>query len=260
MSGAYAGERPIGRAVAHYHRLLSELLPALVEDAEAGEAQIVWLDEVQRHVIRDDAPNEYARAAYLLKDLGRHEHAFQELERVQREVQRLAAEQGDNADLLVTPEVRTGIKHVRLQKVDTFVSTTMTGAAARGGVAQVRNRLARDLSAEHAAGMSGSAELLAEAERALEALKDVENVRARWPYTRYHAVLHPLDESLESERVYVTKPGLIAVGPGVSLSWADAPRRRRSDRVTLAPLAEFQGRLYYDLEEWEAARDAAREG
>src|SRR5690606_32074507 len=129
MSDAYAGERPIGRAVAHYHRLLSELLPALVEDAEAGEAQIVWLDEVQRHVIRDDAPNEYARAAYLLKDLGRHEHAFQELERVQREVQRLAAEQGDNADLLVTPEVRTGIKHVRLQKVDTFVSTTMTGAA-----------------------------------------------------------------------------------------------------------------------------------
>ena len=58
--------------------------------------------------------------------------------------------------------------------------------------------------------------------------------------------------------MYLTKPGLIAVGPGITLSRADAPRRRRRDRVTLVPLAEYQGRLYFDLEEWEAARDAAR--
>ena len=260
MTTAYSGERPLERALAHYHRLLGELLTALVEDGDAGEAEIVWLDDLQRHVIRGEGQNEYARAVYLLKDLGRHEEAFTALAGVQREVERLCAELGEGGDPLVTPDLRVGLRHVRLQKVDTFVGTTMTGAAARGGLAQARNRLARDLAAEKAAGMSGRLELLAEAERALEALRDVENVRVRWPYTRYHAVLHPLDEELPSERVYVTKPGLVAVGPGVTLSWADAPRRRRSDRVTLAPLAEYQGRLYFDLLEWEAAREAARSG
>src|SRR5690606_25767343 len=241
-------------------RLLGVILTHLVEDGESGEAQIHWLDEQREHRIHQGAPNEYARAIYLLKDLGRHEKALEELRAVQRETERLHAQLGEKGSPLVTPDVRVGRQHVRLQQVDTYVASTSTGAAGRGSLAQARDRLVRDLELERQAGLSGAEKALAEAERALEALRGVESVRLRWPATRYHALLHPLDESQESERVYVTKPGLIAVGPGISLSWADAPRRRRRDRVTLAPLAEFQGRLYYDLEEWEAARDAAREG
>lgn len=250
--------RPLERALAHYHRLLGLVVTQLVEDGESGEAQVTWLDEQERHIIRDDAPNEYARAIYLLKDLGRHAKALAELEQVQREIEDHLARAGERSSALVTPEVRVHLRHVRLQKVDTFVSTTNTGAAARGTLSQARDRLLKDLELERSAGMTGATQALAEAERALAALAGAENVRVRWPYSRYHAVLHPLDEEAESERVYITKPGLIAVGPGITLSRADAPRKRRSDRVTIKPLAEYQGRLYYDLEEWEAARDAPR--
>jgi len=260
MSVPASASRPLERALAHFHRLLGELLTHLVEDGHNGEAEIVWLDERKEHRIREDEPNEYARAVYLLKDLGRYERVIQEMAQVESEVQELYAQLGVDKSPLVTPDVRLGLAHVRVQKVDTFVSSTMTGASARGSLAQTRNALAKDLAFERGAGLSGAAEALAEAESALAALKDVENVRVRWPMTRYHAVLHPLDPDAPGERVYVTKAGLIAVGPGVTLSRADAPRRRRRDRVTIAPLAEYQGRLYFDLKEWEAAREKAREG
>lgn len=258
MTVPNAAGRPLERALAHYHRLLAELLTHLVEDGESGEAQVTWLDDRKEHLIHEDKANEYARAVYLLKDLGRHERVIQEMAVVEAEIAGLYEKLGEEKSPLVTPDVRLGLSHVRVQKVETFVSTSMTGAAARGGLTQTRNNLAKDLAFEQRAGVTGAAELLAELERALGALAEVENVRVRWPMTRYHAVLHPLDADAPSERVYVTKPGLIAVGPGITLSRADAPRRRRRDRVTIAPLAEYQGRLYFDLEEWEAARAAAR--
>lgn len=258
MSSSAASSRPLERALAHYHRLLGELLKHLVEDGQAGEAEVVWLDERKEHLIRENEPNDYARAVYLLKDLGRHERVIGEMAQVEAEIAAQYAQLGEEKSPLVTPDVRLGLSHVRVQKVDTFVSSSMTGASARGGLTQARNQLGKDVVFERSAGLTGAEEALVEVERALAALRDVENVRVRWPMTRYHAVLHPLDPDAPGERVYVTKPGLIAVGPGVTVSRADAPRRRRRDRVTIAPLAEYQGRLYFDLEEWEAARNEAR--
>lgn len=251
--------RPVEQAMAHYHRLLGELLTALVEDAEVGEARVVWLDGEERHVIRKVGQNEYARAVYLLEDLGRYREALYGLARVQDEVERLSALTGGRGEALVTPVVRTGVRHVRLNRDLQHVGQTLTGAAARGWLAQARDRLLRDLEAERAYGLNPATEALAEVERALEALRDVEAVRVRWRYPRWRANLYPLDIDGDTERVYVTKPGLIAAGPGIGLTRPTGPRKPRSDRVTLPPLAEVQGRQYYDLQEFIAARDEARE-
>ena len=250
-SGPYEGDNPVERAFAHYHRLLAELLTTLVETED-----VTWLEDGP-HQIHEDGKNEYAKAIYRLKDLTPYQPDLAEITRVREEATKLGA----NPRALIEPVARVGINHVRIQAHRSFVGRWASGATIRGQIATQRNKLAELLAKirSYTGGKLDERESeltqeLVDSEAALEALRDVDEVRMRWPQHRHYALLY--DRDGENERVYVPKPGVIAAGEILTVTFTDEHRRPRSDRVTLEPLARWNGREIFDADTWRKATSA----
>jgi len=111
--------RPLPRLYAHYHRLLIDLLEALVDDA-----RVVWLTGEEGHIRRPDGqPNTYRKALYVLEDLSPYRERLEALEAVQAEGHRTM---GAKRPGLLLPGTQTGVRHVVVSRSEAWSSHALT--------------------------------------------------------------------------------------------------------------------------------------
>ena len=107
--------RPLPRLYAHYHRLLIDLLEALVE-----EARVVWLADDEGHVRRPDGePNTYRKALYVVEDLSPYREHLAALEAVQQEGHKTM---GGKRPGLLLPGSQTEVHHVVVSRSESWAS------------------------------------------------------------------------------------------------------------------------------------------
>ena len=116
----------LGRIYAHFHRVLGPLLVEL-----AASAETVWLGEPREHVLTGEGEdNRYARAIYLVSDLGPYRERLGELEHVQAAGLELLG--GDERPKgLLPPRYVEKVRHVRISQHPNFVTKVLSPKGAK---------------------------------------------------------------------------------------------------------------------------------
>ena len=257
--------RPLPRLYAHYHRLLIDLLEALVE-----EARVVWLAEEEGHVRRPDGePNTYRKALYVLEDLSPYQERLEALAAVQQEGHQTM---GGKRPGLLLPGTQTGVRHVVVSRSESWASHALPKEVV---VAKLEAFLARTKGNLRAFERYASsydprrekveAEIKAY-EEGLERLKAWDEAvlreRARSDKTTARVLVPDPETGGEQTRLlYVKDVGLILAGPGLTArpNAIETPtkRKRRTDRMKgrLEPLVRFGMFEVFSERAWGAAKE-----
>ena len=256
--------RPLPRLYAHYHRLLIELLEALVEGA-----RVVWLTGEEGHVRRPDGePNTYRKALYVLEDLGPYRERLAALEAVQKEGHETM---GSKRPGLLLPGTQTDVRHVVLSRSESWASHALAKDTVVGKLeaflAKTRGNLRafeRYASSHDPRREKVEAEIK-ELEAGLERLRawdeTVLRERARSDKHTARVLLPNPVTGEETQLLYVRDVGLIVAGPGLTTrpNAVETPtlRKRRKDRMKgkLEPLACFGAFEVFSEGAWGAAKE-----
>jgi hypothetical protein len=254
------------RAYARFHRVLGELVTALVE-----EGQPVWLTERKEHLLfldTDQAPmrNVYAKALYLVPSLEPYEVRFAEVTQAQRDALDLI-KQTEVPPGLLMPTVRQNVVQAKLSRHVNFISQTRTP---EGIVNDMEARLEqkklilkrnfepyRNLGSDpRLAALEGEIADLSTALATVKANK-AQRFRKRMRQERLKAMVYQHTQGgMSTENVYVREVGLVLVGNNVAVVWPAGLRKERSDKVKLEPLVKYDNVLVYDEALWDAAKEA----
>ena len=256
--------RPLPRLYAHYHRLLIDLLEALV-----NEARVVWLTGEEGHIRRPDGePNTYRKALYVLEDLGPYQERLTALEAVQAEGYRTM---GVKRPGLLLPGTQTGVRYVVVSRSEAWASHALTKEVVLGKLEAFLAKTKGNLRAfeTYASTVDPRREKvekeIKELEAGLERLKawDEAVLRERARSDKHTArVLLPNPVTGEETRLlYVRDVGLIVAGSGLTTrpNAIETPtlRKRRKDRMKgkLEPLVRFGMFEVFSERAWGAAKE-----
>lgn len=252
----------LDRQIAHFHRLLGELLQDL-----AAREDTRWLEadpDKQGHAIREDGElNRYGRALYLLKSLEPYRDRLAELSRLQTETVRMFGLQGVPRALLL-PHVFERTIHVRLhhqeyfssrcrprsfvlERIDKALATTRRSYRAfaqQGGTDDPRTRAIGEEIRYHEGvreWVRGSAE------------PDY-RVRVKQQRVRLY-VYRQGDKPLQCDTLF---HGVLLAGPNVTVTDKRELRQGRSDKVTIEPLWHYGVTYVYPEGRWQEAKEDTR--
>ena len=257
--------RPLLRLYAHYHRLLIDLLEALVD-----EARVVWLTGEEGHVRRPDGePNTYHKALYVLEDLSPYQEHLGELAAVQKEGHKTM---GGKRPGLLLPGTQTEVRHVVVSRSESWASHALAKDTVVGKLEAFLAKTKGNLRAfelyasSHDPKREKVEEEIKELEAGLERLKawdeDVLRERARSDKHTARVLLpDPVTGEEMTQLLYVRDVGLIVAGPGLTtrLNAVETPtrRKRRKDRMKgkLEPLVRFGMFEVFSEQAWQAAKE-----
>ena len=256
--------RPLPRLYAHYHRLLIDLLEALVD-----EARVVWLTGEEGHVRRPDGePNSYRKALYVLEDVSPYQARLAALAAVQQEGHQTM---GGKRPGLLLPGTQTDVRHVVVSCSESWASHALTKEVVVGKLEAFLARTKGNLRAFELYASTVDPrrekveEEIKELEAGLERLKawDEAVLRERARSDKHTArVLLPNPVTGEETRLlYVRDVGLIVAGPGLTTrpNAIETPtqRKRRKDRMKgkLEPLVRFGAFEVFSEGAWQAAKE-----
>lgn len=247
-------DRSVERVYAHFHRILEELLTRLV-----AESDVTWLAETGHSLSGDYSSNQYNPAIYVVPDMEPYTDALAELNQVQAEALELTGRNRPGRNLL-PPLARSGVTHVRISRYTGQTGRTITREAGVKRLKQLEDLTVDNLKEfEQYASRQDPARRKVEAElrnlrKAVAILEHsaAEELRETYQQTVIRPYVYLLDGS--SEQLHMRNSGLIAAGPNVDVDWRQGPRRQRSDKITIAPLATAGPLQFFDLSDWEAAK------
>ena len=260
-----AERRPLPRLYAHYHRLLIELLEALVD-----EARVVWLTGEEGHVRRPDGePNTYRKALYVLEDLSPYRERLAELAAVQKEGHETM---GVKRPGLLLPGLQTEVRHVVVSRSESWASHALAKDTVVGKLeaflAKTRGNLRafETYASSHDPKREKVEAEIKELEQGLERLKawDEAVLRERARSDKYTARVllpDPVTGEEMTQLLYVRDVGLIVAGPGLTTrpNAIETPtlRKRRKDRMKgkLEPLVRFGAFEVFSEHKWQAAKE-----
>lgn len=254
MTSAVPGERTIERVYAHFHRVLAELLTTLTDSAE-----VTWLDEPGHELTGDYRRNTYNPAVYIVPSLEPYRTDLRELADVQAEALELSGQQRPGRNLL-PPLAVENVTHVRISRYTGQTGRTISIESALTRLRQLEQVTVNNLKEfEQYARVHDPARRELEAElrelrRAIRNVTDSGALQLRESYR--HTVIRPYIYTAdgESQQLHMRNTGLIAAGINVTVDWRKGPRRTRSDKVSIKPLASAGALDFYDLKSWEAAK------
>ncbi len=260
-----AERRPLPRLYAHYHRLLIDLLEALVHDARVG-----WLTGEEWHIRRPvGQPNTYRKALYVLEDLSPYQERLEALAAVQAEGHRTM---GVKRPGLLLPETQTGVRHVVVSRSEAWSSHALTKEVVLGKLEAYLAKTKGNLRAfetyasTHDPRREKVEREIEELEAGLERLKawDEAVLRERARSDKHTARVllpNPITGEEQSRLLYIRDVGLIVAGPGLTTrpNAIETPtqRKRRKDRMKgrLEPLVRFGMFEVFSEREWQAAKE-----
>lgn len=254
-NGPDPGTSGIERAYAHFHRVLGTLLSEL-----AASAEVTWLEE-EGHLIRPDYEhNEYNPAIYCVANLDPWREQLAELNLVQTEILDATARERPGKNLL-PPLVAEDVHYIRLSRyhgqTGRDVSREQVSRRFEQVLAQLRTNLAEF---EHYATREDPKRKKVEAEvrEAAAALKRIQSSEIDlYRETYRQTVIRPYVYFLDgtSTQFHLRSQGLIASGSSIEVGWRQGPRKTRSDKIVVPPIASVGNYTFYDRDSWEAARD-----
>lgn len=266
VNEALPERHPLPRLYAHYHRLLINLLEALVDDA-----CVIWLTGKEGHIRRPDGKlNTYRKALYVLEHLSPYRERLEALAAVQAEGHKAM---GVKRPGLLLPGTQTGVRHVVVSCSEAWSSHTLTKEVVLGKleafIAKTEGNLrAFELYAStHDPSREKVEEEIKGLEEGLERLKawdeDILRERARSDKHTARVLLPgPVTGGEETRLLYVRDVGVIVAGPGLSTrpNAIETPtlRKRRKDRMKgrLEPLVRFGAFEVFSEHEWQRAKAA----
>lgn len=245
----------VDRLYAHFHRVLGELLTEL-----AQLPGVEWTNGVAGHEIRPDGQrNTYRPALYPVPDAAPYEAPLRQLATIQQDLLALTGSARPGRNLL-GPLLLRGVHHVRLSRHRGQTGRTVTRRQALARLAELYAQSRSNLRKfeRYATGHDPRREALERETRALadalEAVRNAPEERLRESY-RYEVVRpYVYFEDGAAQQLHMREHGLILEGGAVSISWQQGPRRPRSDRVAIQPLALAGNLSFYPLSAWEAAK------
>lgn len=246
--------RNIERVYAHFHRVLAELLRALTE-----EADVTWLTDERHLFTGDHSSNRYSPAIYSVTSLDPYREQLAELESVQAEALELTGRSRPGRNLL-PPLQAENVTFVRISSHSGQTGRTIEKEAAIRRLKQLEATTVQNLQQfEQYASRHDPARMTIEAElkelrHASEVLGNAPGLKLRETYQQLVIRPYLYYRDGDSEQLHMRSTGLIAAGPSVRVEWRQGPRRQRSDKIKLAPLASAGPLKFYDLSAWEAAR------
>lgn len=258
--------RPLSRLYAHYHRLLIDLLAALVEGA-----LVLWLAGEEGHIRRPDGqPNTYRKALYVLEDLSPYRERLEALAAVQAEGHRTM---GVKRPGLLLPGTQTGVQHVVVSRSEAWSSHALTKEVVLGKLeafiakTKVNLRAFETYASTHDPRREKLEEEIRGLEEGLKRLKawDGAVLRERARSDKHTArvlVPDPLTGEEETRLLYVRDVGLIVAGPGLTTrpNAIETPtmRKRRRDRMKgkLETLVRFGAFEVFSERAWQAVKEA----
>lgn len=254
MAGTATEQRTIERVYAHFHRVLAELLTDLTQSAE-----VTWLEESGHELTGDYRKNTYNPAVYIIASLDPYRSDLQELDEVQAEALELSGQQRPGRNLL-PPLAVEDVTHVRISRYTGQTGRTITVESALARLTQLEQITVNNLKEfEQYARIHDPARRSLEAElkqlqRAIRTVTDsgAEQLRESYRHTVIRPYIYTADG--ESQQLHMRNSGLIAAGSRITLDWRKGPRRTRSDKVKIKPLASAGALDFYDLKDWEAAK------
>ena len=254
---AESRETQIARRYAHFHRVLGGLLVSLGEEAET-----FWLGG-QEHLVTDEPiDNAYAKAIYVVRDLGPYEGALAELAEVQAEAMALIGND-EPTHALLTPKVCRAVREARILTNTGFASRVRERSAVVARFAGQRDvaLAAREAFASFAGRQDKLQAIereLAELEGALLALRasEVATLREHYRYTRYMCHVHYEDPGA-FDQLYVGDVGIVLQGREPDVGRHRPPRRRHRRTPGVEPVATIGPYVYYEERAWREARERA---
>lgn len=252
-----AGEdRSIERIYAHFHRVLAELLAELTENA-----QVTWLETTGHELTGDYRQNTYNPAIYIVPELEPYRAHLAELLDVQAEALETGGQKRPGRNLL-PPLAVEDVTHVRISRYTGQTGRTITRESALTRLRQLEQTTVSNLKEfEQYATRHDPARKRLEAEiknlrKAISTVEKSKSDRLRESYR--HTVIRPYIYTRDgnSQQLHMRNTGLIAAGSDVSLDWRRGPRRTRSDKIRISPLASAGALDFYDLAAWEAAKSS----
>ena len=252
----------LDRQIAHFHRLLGELLQEL-----AAWEETKWLEpdpDAHAHVIRDDGePNTYGRALYLVKSLEPYRERLAKLERLQADVLRTFG-LGSVPRSLLTPLVLERVVHARLhhleyfssrcrprsfvlERIDKALETTRRNYRAfarQGGVDDPRTQKIGDELGYH--------------ERAREWVRGSAEPDYRVRVKQQRVRLYVYREGEKPLQCDTRLHGVILAGPNLTVTDKRELRQCRSDKVELEPRWHYGVTYVYPELAWQEAKEDPR--
>lgn len=245
----------IARKHAHFHRLLGALLVDLGEGVETH-----WLSEEGHAVTDDPERNAYAKAVYVVHDLGPFTARLAQLDDVRHEAMDLMGVPEPPASLL-TPKVFTGVTEARILTNTGFASRTRKRVDVLASLTAQRDTTESALAMfqsfpERTHKRDEIAQELSEIDAALMALEasDAESLRQHYRYTRHMCHVY-YQEPGAFDQIYVGDVGVVLQGVAPQVA-RHAPKRRKHRRTTgIEPLAKVGPYVFYEEVAWRAARE-----
>jgi len=243
------------RKYAELPRRMAEVL------SELSLGTVHWLDDLTEHQINPEGENIYARGIYLASSLEAHRENLEALGSLQKEIVALGNYKRVPIGAVIPP-VFENCSRLRLLKRTHMIrfdadKTDMLNYL-KSSLKQMKETYKKfELyqSQDDPRRETYRDELLK-----LEAGIAIIQKQKEERFVRRHRVeLYMVRVQLEDEskEAYVPKVGLIA-SPLPKLDIDTAPRRKRSDKVKLEPLLQFQNQSIHGLEAWEAAKAEAK--
>ncbi len=257
--------RPLPRLYAHYHRLLIDLLEALVD-----EARVVWLTGEEGHIRRPDGePNTYHKALYVLEDVSPYRECLAALEAVQKEGHETM---GVKRPGLLLPGLQTDVRHVVLSRSESWASHALAKDTVVGKLEAFLAKTKGNLRAfeTYASTVDPRRERVEQEIKALEeglerlTAWDEAMLRERARSDKHTARVllpDPVTGGEITQLLYVRDVGLIVAGPGLTTrpNAIETPtlRKRRKDRMKgkLEPLVTFGMFEVFSEGAWQRAKE-----
>lgn len=251
----------VERHYAHFHRVLSELLTDLSQ-----EAGTTWLFEQGHTFAEAYQDNIYRKAVYPISDLTPYAPRLAELAQVQQEaLAQLGAKKVPHG--LLTPQVLEQVTYARLRRKLNYNVRRGSKAEILGRYQQKLNNALAAQQAFRAQARGGADEGLERIEAEVLALqKGIANIEAandetfREHYTFARVPVSVYRTGMPMKQYHVRDVGLVLVGPSVRVGWNDGVRMQRSDTTQLEPLLSLGPLEVFSSRDWLREYQAVREG
>lgn len=249
----------LDRQIAHFHRLLGELLQDL-----AAREDTRWLEpdpDAHAHVIRDDGePNTYGRALYLMKSLEPYRERLAELKRLQADVLRTFG-LGSVPRSLLTPLVLEQVVHARLHRLEYFSSRCRPRSFVLGRIDRALETTRRNYRAFARQGgvddpkTQGIGDEIGHHERAREWVRGSPEPDYRVRVKQQRVRLYVYRDGEKPLQCDTRLHGVILAGPHVTVTDQRDLRQGRSDKVELEPLWHYGVTYVYPEGQWQEAKE-----